>query len=338
MQKKIGLYLSQRKKITEGLFDDSISFEEKAIEVFRYQYQYNPVYKLFVQSIGRSYTDIQSIKDIPFLPIEAFKRNQIITGDWKAVNYFSSSGTTGLEPSKHYYNDLTLYKDTFLSCFTKQYGEVEDYCVLGLLPSYLERKGSSLIYMVDKWIQMSKNRHPQSGYFLYNHEDLHRVLLENIRRGTPTILIGVSFALLDFAEKYSLPASELIVMETGGMKGRRKEITRAELHQYLSSAFGVDTIHSEYGMTELFSQAYSTGKGVFSENDLMRVAIADIYDPFAEKAIGKTGVLQVIDLANIDSCSFIRTSDLGKKLSADQFEVLGRLDYSDIRGCNLMVE
>lgn len=310
-------------------------FEVKALEVFRFQYHNNAVYQEFCEHLGRNPENIQQILDIPFLPIEFFKSKAIVTGEKKPQISFSSSGTTGAQTSQHHVTDLGIYEQSYLNAFQHFYGTIQDYCVLALLPSYLEREGSSLIYMVDDLIK--KSGHLESGFYLDELDTLKSKILELDASGSKVLLIGVSFALLDFAEKYPVRLNNTIVMETGGMKGRRKELIRNELHQILKRGFGVSTIHSEYGMTELLSQAYSLENGVFKTPNWMRVLIRDTEDPLSFQKKGKTGGINVIDLANINSCAFIATQDLGKLYENDSFEILGRFDHSDIRGCNLMV-
>jgi hypothetical protein len=248
---------------------------------------------------------------------------------------FSSSGTTGQITSKHYIADIQLYEQSYTKGFHHFYGDVGQYCILALLPSYIERSGSSLIYMVNDLIEKSK--HPQSGFYLNEIDSLIDTLTALDAKGKKVLLIGVSFALLDLVEKYQLQLKNTIVMETGGMKGRRKELIRKELHEHLMKGFGVETIHSEYGMTELLSQAYSNGNGIFKTPPWMKFMIRDTEDPLSFLPFGKTGGINVIDLANINSCSFIATQDLGKKYEDESFEILGRFDHSDVRGCNLMV-
>jgi len=310
-------------------------FVAKALEVFRYQYQNNRVYRAFCDHLKIAPEKVQSLEDIPFLPIEFFKSKRIQTHDQSPKTVFTSSGTTGAQVSRHYVADTALYEKSFLKAFALFYGPVSDYCILALLPSYLERKGSSLVYMADKLI--TKSRHPQSGFYLDNLQELRTQLETLQKQGQKVLLIGVSFALLDLAEVLNFPLGNAIVMETGGMKGRRKEMIRSELHALLKTGFGVDTIHSEYGMTELLSQAYSKGNGIFNCPPWMKVLIRDTEDPLHIQAYGKTGGLNVIDLANVHSCAFIATQDLGKAYTDGSFEVLGRFDHADIRGCNLMV-
>ncbi|MDG1477645.1 MAG: acyl transferase [Vicingaceae bacterium] len=309
-------------------------FNALALQVFKYQFLNNSVYNKFCLHLNIDPTQVDSIYKIPFLPIEFFKSQEIKTGDFDSEEIFLSSGTTGDNQSKHFVKDLTLYEASYLKAFKQFYGSIDDYCVLGLLPSYLERKGSSLIYMVDDLIKKSKNSN--SGFFLDNHHLLIDILEKNIKNNQKTMLFGVSFALLDLAESYQIDLKDLIIMETGGMKGRRKELTRKELHSVYKKSFNVDAIHSEYGMTELLSQAYSKGNGVFESPNWMRILIRDVNDPFNFLEQNKTGGINVIDLANINSCSFIATQDLGRK-NDKLFEVLGRFDNSDLRGCNLLI-
>ena len=269
------------------------------------------------------------------LPVEFFKSHYIIEDKTYADVIFTSSGTTGTMTSNHPVHDIKIYENSYSKSFEQFYGKVEDVCILALLPNYLERDGSSLIYMVSDLIQ--KSQHPQSGFFLYNHEELHQTLISLKNKKQKTVLIGVTYALLDFLEHFKIDFPELIVMETGGMKGKRKEMIREELHQVLCKGFTVKSIHSEYGMTELLSQAYSLGDGIFATPNWMKILIRDTNDPFTYLENSKSGGINVIDLANIHSCSFIATQDLGKIYPNGSFEVLGRFDNSDIRGCNLMV-
>jgi len=309
-------------------------FNALALQVFNYQFLNNSVYNKFCLHLNIDPKQVDTIYKIPFLPIEFFKTQEIKTGGFDAEEIFLSSGTTGVNQSKHFVKDLTLYEASYLKAFKQFYGSIDDYCVLGLLPSYLERKGSSLIYMVDDLIKKSKNL--SSGFFLDNYQFLIEILEKNIKNNQKTILFGVSFALLDLAESYQIDLKDVIIMETGGMKGRRKELTRKELHSIYKKSFNVDVIHSEYGMTELLSQAYSKGNGVFESPNWMKILIRDVNDPFNFLEQNKTGGINVIDLANINSCSFIATQDLGKQ-NDKSFEVLGRFDNSDLRGCNLLI-
>ncbi len=278
---------------------------------------------------------VKSLQQIPFLPIQFFKSHEVLSSQEKIQETFTSSGTTGMATSRHLVTDISLYEESYRKGFSQFYGNVENYAVLALLPSYLEREGSSLIYMVDDLIRLSN--HPESGFYLSNYDDLIQKLLQLDEAGENIILIGVTYALLDLIEKQNFQLKNTIIMETGGMKGKRKEMIREELHELLCNGFGVDAIHSEYGMTELLSQAYSLGNGIFECPNWMQVLIRDTEDALSYIENGKTGGINVIDLANINSCSFIATQDLGKKQPNNSFEVLGRFDNSDIRGCNLMV-
>jgi len=279
--------------------------------------------------------EISHYRDIPFLPIRFFKSHLVISGEYQPEITFSSSGTTGLSTSKHHIKDQNIYVESFKKAFEIFLGKPEEYIILAMLPSYLERDGSSLVFMLDALIKMSGQN--KSGFFLHEYEALHALLMRLKSNGKKVILLGVSFALLDLAEQFPIDFPDLIIIETGGMKGRRKELIREELHQILKKGFGVDKIYSEYGMTELLSQAYSKGEGLFTSPPWMKVLIRDTNDPFSILSSGKTGGINVIDLANIYSCSFIATQDLGKIHKDGRFEVLGRFDSSDIRGCNLMV-
>lgn len=310
-------------------------FEKLALKVFRFQYENNQVYREFCDLLKIDKQTIKSIQQIPFLPIQFFKTHQVVSSTSLIQQIFTSSGTTGMITSKHLVTDLSVYKQSYRNAFSAFYGNPEDYVILALLPSYLERDGSSLIYMVQDLIALSNN--PESGFYLNDYEALISKLLALESAGKNVILIGVTYALLDLLEQQTFQLKNTIIMETGGMKGKRKEIIREELHEILCSGFGVSTIHSEYGMTELLSQAYSLGNGVFECPNWMMILIRDTEDALSYVATGKTGGINVIDLANINSCSFIATQDLGKKQSTNSFEVLGRFDNSDIRGCNLMV-
>ena len=310
-------------------------FEKIALKVFRFQYENNLVYREFCDFLKTDVQRVKKIQQVPFLPIQFFKSHPVVSNSDPIQTIFSSSGTTGMVTSKHLVTDVTLYEESYRKGFSEFYGNIENYVVLALLPSYLERDGSSLIYMVEDLIKLSN--HPESGFYLHNHEDLIKKLIELENAGQSVILIGVTYALLDLIEKEKFQLQNTIIMETGGMKGKRKEMIREELHEQLCNGFGVSTIHSEYGMTELLSQAYSLGNGVFECPSWMQILIRDTEDALTYIPQGKTGGINVIDLANINSCSFIATQDLGKKYSNNSFEVLGRFDNSDIRGCNLMV-
>jgi len=310
-------------------------FEKVALKVFRFQYENNLVYREFCDFLKTDVQRVKSLEQIPFLPIQFFKSHKVVSNENPVQETFTSSGTTGMATSKHFVTDISLYEESYRKGFSQFYGNIEDYVVLALLPSYLEREGSSLIYMVEDLIQMTNN--PESGFYLHNHDELIEKLIHLDSSGQNVILIGVTYALLDLIEKHPFQLQNTIIMETGGMKGQRKEMIREELHEQLCQGFGVTAIHSEYGMTELLSQAYSLGNGVFECPSWMQILVRDTEDALTYVANGKTGGINVIDLANINSCSFIATQDLGKKNPNNSFEVLGRFDNSDIRGCNLMV-
>lgn len=316
-------------------------FEKKAIAVFNYQYRENIVYREFCDALKILPQNISSIKQIPFLPIQFFKTKEIISGNAKAQIIFESSGTTGSINSKHYVTESAIYEGSFLAAFNSFYGNIEDWCIIGLLPSYLERKNASLVYMVNCLVEKSKNKN--SGFYLDETEKLFNCLQQNEKNKQPTLLIGVTYALLDFAEKYKMDLAYTTVMETGGMKGRRQEMTREEVQHQLIQQLGINEVHSEYGMTELLSQAYSKGKGIFHCPPWMKIMLRAEDDPFqlytGADVINKyqSGVVNVIDLANINSCAFIATDDIGKLYPDESFEIIGRLDNSDTRGCGLMI-
>lgn len=310
-------------------------FKDLVLKVFKYQFENNKVYRSFCDLIYKHPSDVKHIEDIPFLPIQFFKTHRVLSSKKPIQTTFTSSGTSGSQTSKHLVTDLAMYENSFTKAFQHFYGNAEDYTILALLPSYLEREGSSLIYMVEHLIKLSKFK--ESGFYLNNTIELKHTLESLESQGRKTLLIGVSFALLDLVERFQFNLKNTIVMETGGMKGRRKELVRSELHEQLQKGFGVKHIHSEYGMTELLSQAYSKGNGIFSAPKWMRVLARDTDDALTVLPSGKTGGINVIDLANINSCSFIATQDLGKVYNDGRFEVIGRFDNSDIRGCNLMV-
>ena len=310
-------------------------FEKIALKVFRFQHENNKVYRDFCDFLKVNPQQVKSVQQIPFLPIQFFKSHDVVSNPNPAQVTFTSSGTTGMITSRHLVTDVTMYEESYRKGFSEFYGNIEDYVVLALLPSYLERDGSSLIYMVEDLIKLSN--HAESGFYLHNHEELTQKLVELDKSGQNTILIGVTYALLDLIEKYQFKLQNTIIMETGGMKGKRKEMIREELHEQLCEGFGVNAIHSEYGMTELLGQAYSLGNGIFECPGCMQILVRDPEDALTYVNEGKTGGINVIDLANINSCSFIATQDLGKKYPNNSFEVLGRFDNSDIRGCNLMV-
>lgn len=320
----------------EDIFSVSKSnFNSVTLEIFHIQAEKNEVYKEFLSLQKINLESITAVNQIPFLPVELFKTHRVVTGDSDTEILFTSSGTTG-QQSRHFVTDISIYEKSFLKGFEIFYGSPVQYCFLALLPSYLERKGSSLIYMAEKLIE--KSNHKLSGFFLDDFDELGNRLATLELKKQKTILLGVSYALLDFSNKYHSPLANTIIMETGGMKGKRKEITREELHQQLKGNFSLPAIHSEYGMSELLSQAYSKSNGKFFCPPWMKVIVRDINDPFQILNTNQTGVLNIIDLSNINSCSFIATSDLGRVNNDGSFEVLGRIDNSDLRGCNLMVE
>ena len=310
-------------------------FTQITLNVFKHQFKNNKVYRSFCDLLYIHPSDVKTIEQIPFLPIQFFKSKKILSSSDEIKETFTSSGTTGSTTSKHFVTDLSWYETSYLKGFQHFYGAIENYVVLALLPNYLERKGSSLVYMVDDLIK--KSNHPHSGFYLNNLDELATKLIDLDNKAQKVLLIGVSFALLDLIEQYKFNLKNTIIMETGGMKGRRKELIRAELHDLLAKGFNVNKIHSEYGMTELLSQAYSTGNGVFDCPPWMQILTRDTEDALTILPKGKSGGINVIDLANYNSCSFIATQDLGKIHSNNQVEIIGRFDNSDIRGCNLMV-
>lgn len=310
-------------------------FNKIALEVFKHQFTNNKVYRSFCDLLYVHPSDVKTVEQIPFLPIQFFKTHRILSGNKNPVITFESSGTTGSITSKHLVTDISVYKESYLKGFTHFYGNIEEYVVLALLPNYLERKGSSLVFMVDDLISKSKNQ--ESGFYLHNLEELAQKLIKLDKNRQKTLLIGVSFALLDLIEMQQFKLKNTIIMETGGMKGKRKEMVREELHTVLQRGFGVPEIHSEFGMTELLSQGYSSGKGIFKTPFWMKVLTRDTEDSLTINPSGKNGGINVIDLANYNSCSFIATQDLGKVHDNETFEIIGRFDNSDIRGCNLMV-
>lgn len=310
-------------------------FNELALQSFAHQYNHVEVYRKFVQYLGINPGEVSDYDKIVFLPVELFKSHKIFDVRANPKLVFTSSGTTGMKVSRHYVSEPELYKKSFTKGFINFYGNPSEYCILALLPSYLERDSSSLIFMVKDLILLSG--HKDSGFYLNNYEELSEKLKALKTKNTKVLLLGVSFALLDLSEKFPQDLSPVIIMETGGMKGRKKEVTREELHETLCKAFNVNEIHSEYGMTELLSQAYSKGNGIYFPPPWMKIIIKDPHDPFETLAPGKSGRINIIDLANRDSCCFIATSDLGKVYEDGSFEVLGRMDNSDLRGCNLMI-
>lgn len=309
-------------------------FEELAFKIFTYQYKYNEFYRLWVDLWSKKFSKPSNIEQIPCLPIEFFKYKTILSSPKSIERVFESSGTTQSQKSKHHLTDLNFYTKNAIQIFEKQYGKLSDFHILALLPSYMEQGASSLVYMVKQFIRRSCST--ESGFYLYNHQDLaEKLYFLQKKKDRKILLIGVTFALLDFAFACPMDLEGLIVMETGGMKGRRKEMIREEVHEILKKQFNVEKIHSEYGMTELLSQAYSQGEGIFEMPATMRIFLREYKDPFS---LTKTsGLINIIDLANIDSCSFIATQDVGELLSERHFRVLGRADNSEQRGCNLMI-
>ena len=311
-------------------------FTKTALALFCFQFETNPLYREFAAQLKRTPDNVKRPEEIPFLPVEFFKTHKVVCKDNGIYDeVFFSSGTTGMEQSRHLVKDIQYYIRSFETAFRQFIGNPEEMIIMALLPSYLERKGSSLIYMMDYLIK--KSPYSESGFYLHNMEELAEKLIQSDNEGKKILLLGVSFALLDLIEKYKFQLKNTIVMETGGMKGRRKELVREELHTILCNGFGVSKIWSEYGMTELLSQAYSKGDGLFEIPPWMKILIRDVNDPFFYLPDGRTGGINIIDLANVNSCAFIATKDLGKIHSSGKFEVLGRFDNSDIRGCNLLV-
>ena len=312
-------------------------FESLALEVFNIQASSNQVYGKFLGMLGINPSAVNDTGEIPFLPIDLFKSRKIITGREKEMMVFESSGTTGSYTSRHYVTDLTIYEESFTRGFMHFYGDPGDYFIAALLPSYIERGNSSLIYMADALMKLSRDT--RSGFYKDSQDRLLSTLEKVSGEKKKAMLIGVSYALMDIAGKYSPDLSGITVVETGGMKGRRKEITRQEMHEFLKKNFNIATVHSEYGMTELLSQAWSAGEGIFYSPPWMKILLREINDPLSIISDpGITGGINIIDLANINSCAFIATSDLGRTHPDGGFEVLGRFDNSDIRGCNLLIE
>lgn len=310
------------------------NFERVALEVFRYQYEYCDIYRQYCDALHRGVQQVKSLEEVPFLPISFFKTHTVLTVPDLPSLFFESSGTTGESTSRHYIANHEVYERSLLDGFRQFYGDPKDWVILALLPSYLERKNASLVYMAKTL--MAHSTHPENGFYINEWEQLSETIKGCEQRGQKVLLLGVTFALLDFAAAYPMPLHYTTVMETGGMKGRRQEMTRAEVHAILKQQWKLDVIHSEYGMTELLSQAYSMGNGLFKSTDTMRVMVRDINDPLEVMASGN-GVINVVDLANIYSCSFIATEDLGRIGADGSFEVLGRMDHSLLRGCSLMV-
>ncbi|MGZ8506920.1 MAG: acyl transferase [Bacteroidia bacterium] len=311
-------------------------FESLALEIFQYQAKTNPVYAKYIALLGIKPAEIKKVEQIPFLPIQLFKSHKVVTGNLPE-NYtvFESSTTTGTIPSKHYVADIELYYQACLRTFEMFFGDLKDYHFLALLPNYLERGSSSLVQMVKYF--MEKSGSAESGFHIYDHEKMLQQIQKLQKKNDRKIfIIGVSFALLDFAEKFPVNLSDCIMMETGGMKGRRKELIRSELHDILTKAFSAKHIYSEYGMTELLSQAYAKESGIFETPNWMKILVRDATDPFFYVENGQSGGINIIDLANINSCCFLQTQDIGIKHADERFEILGRLDNADVRGCSLM--
>ncbi len=327
--------MDQERKIREKLREfDGRNFDELAMDIFHWQAAHNPVYSRYLALLGLNSGDIGSPDEIPFLPVSAFRTHRVVSGKRKTERIFESSSTGASIPGKHYVADLSLYKTSVLQAFKKFYGDPERYRIFPLLPSYLERENASLVHMVK--ILMDAGKQKEVNFYLHNYGQLVEDLQRHANSERKILLIGVTFALLRFAEEFPMELSEAIVMETGGMKGHGPELTREEVHKRLKSAFALKSVHSEYGMTEMLSQAYSAGEGLFKPAPTMKLSIRDMQDPFELKSAGQTGVIRIIDLANLYSCSFLETADLGKLHPDGHFEVLGRMDHSEVRGCNLM--
>jgi hypothetical protein len=316
-----------------SIFNEN-EFERIALEVYHFQFSNNPVYQDYCRAIYKTPENVREFDQIPFLPISLFKSHRITSTDFEPEIVFKSSGTTGDKTSRHFVRKAALYEKSFLTCFEKFYGSPAEYCILGLLPSYLERDGSSLVYMVDHLIQQTND--PRSGFYLNDLSRLHTNLRELEKSGKKTMLIGVSYALLDFASEFQLRLENTIILETGGMKGRRKEMLKTELYDILKNRMGVNEIHSEYGMTELLSQAYAID-GLFQSPPWMKVLLRDETDPLSANKTRLSGAINIVDLANLYSCSFLATDDIGKLRPGKGFEVLGRMDHSDVRGCSLLL-
>lgn len=310
-------------------------FLKKSLTVFRFQAENNPVYKEYLNGIGCDINAVDSLEKIPFLPISFFKTHKVITDKKDPQKTFLSSRTTGNEASKHFVTDISVYEMAFRKGFEHFFGNIQDYTILALLPSYLEQENSSLVFMISDLINQTNKK--DSGFYLNNFDALITMLTELDTKGEKVLLLGVTYALLDLLEIQSFQLENTVVMETGGMKGRRKELIKSKLHEVLKNGFGVNSIYSEYGMTELLSQAYSIGNTLFETPPWMKILIREVTDPFTILPKGKSGGINIIDLANINSCSFIATQDLGKLYEDGKFEILGRFDNADIRGCNLML-
>lgn len=316
--------------------DSTEKFNSVALEVFKIQSSNSPVYREFLENLEINPSIINNIKDIPFLPVEFFKERDIILEGKSVQKIFTSSATSGMIPARHLVADLSIYEESFIRAFTHFYGDPKEWTILALLPSYLERDGSSLVYMADKLLKLTEDIN--SGFYLYNFDELFITLEKQKASKKKTLLLGVSFALKDFCQQYSLDYPDLIIMETGGMKGRGEEIPREELHSIFCQSFNTKHIHSEYGMAELLSQSYSSGEGLFFSPSWKKIIIRDVANPLKHLANNQIGGISIIDLANINSCSFIQTMDLGIKETEDSFKVLGRIQNSEIRGCNLLLD
>lgn len=311
-------------------------FDYVSILVFQYQYKYNPVFGDFCNHVNRTPDTVRDVSQIPYLPVTAFKHNKVVSGIWSEEAVFRSSATTGSVRSQHFVRDTQWYLNNTVQIWNQYYSPPETYCFLALLPGYLERSDASLVAMADCF--MKKSVYSESGFFLNDYIALYERLMLCRDKNIPTVLFGVSFALLDFCENFQIDFPELTIIETGGLKGRYKNMTREAIHHRVIAAFGVKDVHSEYGMTELFSQAYARSQGLFIPPDVMKVSAMQINDPFETESFGKSGVMAIIDLWNVDSCSFIQTEDVGIVNADGSFKVLGRLDHSEVRGCNLMLE
>ena len=316
--------------------DSTEKFNSVALEVFKIQSSNSPVYREFLENLEINPSCINNIKDMPFLPVEFFKERDIILDGKSVQKIFTSSATSGMIPARHLVADLSIYEESFIRAFTHFYGDPKEWTILALLPSYLERDGSSLVYMADKLIKLTEDIN--SGFYLYNFDELFITLEKQKASKKKTLLLGVSFALKDFCQQYSLDYPDLIIMETGGMKGRGEEIPREELHSIFCQSFNTKHIHSEYGMAELLSQSYSSGEGLFFSPSWKKIIIRDLANPLKHLGNNQIGGISIIDLANINSCSFIQTMDLGIKETEDSFKVLGRIQNSEIRGCNLLLD
>ncbi len=329
--------IPKTEELAEQVFSIShiADFQKTALAIFRYQYYHNPVYQSYCNLLQSPPDNVKAPEDIPFLPISFFKTHTVVTTAFQPEVIFESSGTTGVATSRHYVKEKALYEKSFRTAFNLFYGPASEYCILGLLPSYLERGQSSLVYMVADLVQES--RHPLSGFYLYDFNSLASTLAQLEAAGQKTLLIGVTYALLDFAAQYPMTLKHTQIMETGGMKGRKKELVRSEVHAQLKQAFGLSHIHSEYGMTELLSQAYAAAEGRFFTPPWMKVIIREEDDPLSVSKASSSGGINIMDLANLHSCAFIATEDVGRLHADGSFEVLGRLDNAGIRGCSLLV-